>query len=189
MNNKIKSRISFGKMYLIILIILIIPYNIILGESYLVSGHVYNNLTRKSIQGANVIVENIGTYTDEFGSFKFIVTEPGPINIVMIGYKSQIVEFSQDNLTIYLEPEAIESDPIEVTANRVISGVTPVASSNLTINEISEHYSVEDVPMILSTEPGIHAYSESGNGTGYSYLSIRGFDQYDNLYADANILQ
>ena len=31
--------------------------------------------------------------------------------------------------------------------------------------------------MVLSTEPGVWAYSESGNGTGYSYLSIRGFDQ------------
>jgi iron complex outermembrane receptor protein len=26
-------------------------------------------------------------------------------------------------------------------------------------------------------DPGIYAYSESGNGTGYSYVSIRGFDQ------------
>ena len=31
--------------------------------------------------------------------------------------------------------------------------------------------------MVLSTEPGVWAYSESGNGTGYSYASIRGFDQ------------
>ncbi|MFH1852082.1 MAG: TonB-dependent receptor [Candidatus Neomarinimicrobiota bacterium] len=32
-------------------------------------------------------------------------------------------------------------------------------------------------PMILALEPGVYAYSESGNGTGYSYVSIRGFDQ------------
>ncbi len=31
--------------------------------------------------------------------------------------------------------------------------------------------------MVLRREPGIYAYSESGSGTGYSYVSIRGFDQ------------
>ena len=33
------------------------------------------------------------------------------------------------------------------------------------------------LPMVLAMEPGIYSYSESGNGTGYSYVSIRGFDQ------------
>ena len=76
-----------------------------------------------------------------------------------------------------MEKNSVNISPVEVTANRVIAGVTPVASSNLSVEEIQNHYSIEDVPMVLSTEPGVHAYSESGNGTGYSYVSIRGFDQ------------
>ena len=31
--------------------------------------------------------------------------------------------------------------------------------------------------MVLASEPGVWSYSESGNGTGYSYATIRGFDQ------------
>ena len=74
-------------------------------------------------------------------------------------------------------PTVLEGDEINVNANRAISGVTPVSFSNLTAKEIETRYTSEDVPMVLSTEPGVWAYSESGNGTGYSYLSIRGFDQ------------
>ena len=35
----------------------------------------------------------------------------------------------------------------------------------------------QDTPMLLSTLPGAYAYSDAGNGVGYSYLSIRGFPQ------------
>ncbi|HUU46584.1 MAG TPA: TonB-dependent receptor, partial [Acidobacteriota bacterium] len=35
----------------------------------------------------------------------------------------------------------------------------------------------QDVPMLLSETPGVYAYSDNGNGVGYSYLSIRGFSQ------------
>ena len=71
----------------------------------------------------------------------------------------------------------LESDAITVNAMRAIAGVTPVSFSNLTAKEIETRYTVEDIPMILASEPGVWAYSESGNGTGYSYVSIRGFDQ------------
>ncbi|SVB83600.1 uncharacterized protein METZ01_LOCUS236454, partial [marine metagenome] len=71
----------------------------------------------------------------------------------------------------------LEGDEINVSASRAVLGVTPVSFSNLSAKEIETRYSAEDAPMVLSTEPGIWSYSESGNGTGYSYLSIRGFDQ------------
>jgi iron complex outermembrane receptor protein len=35
----------------------------------------------------------------------------------------------------------------------------------------------QDTPMALATLPGVYAYSDAGNGIGYSYLSIRGFPQ------------
>ena len=35
----------------------------------------------------------------------------------------------------------------------------------------------QDTPMALATLPGAYAYSDAGNGIGYSYLSIRGFPQ------------
>ncbi|MFA4907830.1 MAG: TonB-dependent receptor, partial [archaeon] len=34
-----------------------------------------------------------------------------------------------------------------------------------------------DVPMVLNDLPGVFSYSDAGNGIGYSYLKIRGFQQ------------
>src|SRR5262249_14290092 len=35
----------------------------------------------------------------------------------------------------------------------------------------------QDTPMALATQPGAFAYSDAGNGVGYSYLTLRGFPQ------------
>src|SRR5678815_1598433 len=35
----------------------------------------------------------------------------------------------------------------------------------------------QDTPMALASLPGAYAYSDAGNGIGYSYLSLRGFPQ------------
>ncbi len=56
-------------------------------------------------------------------------------------------------------------------------GVTPLAFDKIKRKEIEENYTVQDVPEYLSTLPSTTFYSENGNGIGYNYLSIRGFDQ------------
>ncbi len=167
---------SFRK-YFRFTILNIILFSLLFGETIIIKGHVYDKVSGKPIQGANIIVGNNGTYSDEFGSFKILTDTPRDIQVVVIGYKTEKLDFTENELNIYLEREALQSAPIEVTANKIITGITPVAYSNLNVEEINNQYVVEDVPMILSTEAGIHAYSESGNGTGYSYVSIRGFDQ------------
>jgi iron complex outermembrane recepter protein len=35
----------------------------------------------------------------------------------------------------------------------------------------------QDTPMALASQPGAYAYSDAGNGVGYSYLTLRGFPQ------------
>src|SRR5262249_40379632 len=54
---------------------------------------------------------------------------------------------------------------------------TPVARSTLTRTEIRRVNWGQDTPMALATLPGAYAYSDAGNGIGYSYLSLRGFPQ------------
>jgi len=54
---------------------------------------------------------------------------------------------------------------------------TPVARSVLARAEIQRVNWGQDTPMALATLPGAYAYSDAGNGIGYSYLSIRGFPQ------------
>jgi iron complex outermembrane receptor protein len=53
----------------------------------------------------------------------------------------------------------------------------PLARAKLTRAEIREKNWGQDTPMALATLPGAYAYSDAGNGIGYSYLSIRGFPQ------------
>jgi len=54
---------------------------------------------------------------------------------------------------------------------------TPVARSTLGRADLLQRNWGQDTPMALATLPGAYAYSDAGNGIGYSYLSIRGFPQ------------
>ena len=146
-------------------------------QSFRITGYVYDAETGLPLNLANVVVGEIGTTTDNLGQFKLVTTKPSKIEVHLIGYEAQILDFSTEPIIVYLNSKLLSGNPIEVSINRIIPGVTPVAHSNLTAAEIKNQYFVEDVPMVLSTEPGIYSYSESGNGTGYSYVSIRGFDQ------------
>lgn len=66
--------------------------------------------------------------------------------------------------------------PVEVNTARA-GDRTPVASARLDRRELRQVNWGQDTPMALATLPGVYAYSDAGNGIGYSYLSIRGFPQ------------
>lgn len=67
--------------------------------------------------------------------------------------------------------------PIIVTATQAKERETPVTFSTLTSKELRDRYSLFDVPVYLSELPSITTYSENGNGVGYNYINLRGFDQ------------
>jgi outer membrane receptor for ferrienterochelin and colicin len=67
--------------------------------------------------------------------------------------------------------------PVIITATQARERETPATFSNLTPREIRERYSFQDVPVLLSELPSITTYSENGNGIGYNYINLRGFDQ------------
>jgi iron complex outermembrane receptor protein len=67
--------------------------------------------------------------------------------------------------------------PIIVTATQAKERQSPVTFSNLTARDLRERYSVQDIPVLLSELPSITTYSENGNGIGYNYINLRGFDQ------------
>ena len=129
------------------------------------------------IEGVNISCESAGTTTDSMGKFVFDVESRQPIHFHHIAYKTVIITPETSDVVVILKSIILEGEEVFVSAMRAVEGVTPVAFSNLTQEEISSRYTVEDVPMILASEPGVFAFSESGNGTGYSYVSIRGFDQ------------
>ncbi|MBI4547258.1 MAG: TonB-dependent receptor [Ignavibacteriae bacterium] len=75
-----------------------------------------------------------------------------------------------DTTTYYLSP-------VIITATQATERESPVTFSNLTQQELSERYSTQDIPVLLSELPSITYYSENGNGIGYNYINLRGFDQ------------
>ncbi len=65
---------------------------------------------------------------------------------------------------------------IEISTARVYDRA-PVAVTRLSRGELQRRNTGQDTPMLLAGLPGVYAYSDAGNGIGYSYLSIRGFPQ------------
>ncbi|MFI5370655.1 MAG: TonB-dependent receptor domain-containing protein [Candidatus Eisenbacteria bacterium] len=53
----------------------------------------------------------------------------------------------------------------------------PIARTLLDRKEVQRRDTGLDTPMHFADLPGVYAYSDAGNGVGYSYLAIRGFPQ------------
>ncbi len=72
-------------------------------------------------------------------------------------------------------PVFIHED-IVVTASRYDDEVH-LSHTNMPTSEIRRRQTAADIPMLLQDIPGVYSYSDAGNGIGYTYLRIRGFDQ------------
>ncbi len=145
----------------------------------LITGRVIDGKTGLPLVKVNITSEDsLGTSTDDQGWFHLQVpSQKTELHFTHIGYEESAYPAQLLPPVIHLQPREIVLPEMSISTTRVVPGVTPVSYSTLTADEIHSRYTVEDVPMLLSGEPGIYAYSESGNGTGYSYVSIRGFDQ------------
>ena len=124
------------------------------------------------------------TLTDKDGEFRFPPVAPGPyeIEIRRLGYAIARIAVnahpdSTAGIAVKLDPRALPGPEIEVTTARAAEGETPVAFTELDRKEIRDKYWAQDVPMLLAETPGTYAYSDAGNGIGYSYVKIRGFSQ------------
>ena len=53
----------------------------------------------------------------------------------------------------------------------------PLARTTLGREDLARLNWGQDTPMALASLPGAYAYSDAGNGIGYSYLTVRGFPQ------------
>ncbi len=69
------------------------------------------------------------------------------------------------------------TETIEVNALLGVERLTPVTFQNVTRDDIEKKYWSQDLPMFLNGSTSLNAYSESGASIGYSYFSLRGFDQ------------
>jgi hypothetical protein len=98
-----------------------------------------------------------------------------------MGYVSRRIllsEFAVTALTdsvIRLHPHVVPIEGISVTSILAREGRSPSAFTTLSKKDIEREYYGQDLPMLLMQTPGAYAYSDAGNGIGYSYLKIRGF--------------
>ncbi|MFA3781852.1 TonB-dependent receptor [Melioribacteraceae bacterium 4301-Me] len=150
-----------------------------------IKGRVLKASDQSPLPFANIIVEgkNIGTSSDSSGYFtlSYQLNLSDKIKISYLGYEPKIFSVSEftPNVVknIYLNSKLIPSQTILVEASIGEEGKTPITFSKVNRAEIQADYIVQDIPQILSSLPSTTFYSENGNGIGYNYLSIRGFDQ------------
>ncbi len=155
------------------------------AAAYRLAGRVYDKNTGDPLVGANVIIEDLklGLPTDEGGRFAFPAV-PGGTHVLSVSYvgykvakKSFVLRGDMGDLDFPLESTIIPGEKIVVTATRARSRYSPATFSNLSSDELKERYTTQDIPVLLSELPSSSFYSESGNGIGYNYLTLRGFDQ------------
>jgi len=148
------------------------------------TGTIIDSQTGEPVPG--VMIKLIGydnavlSGTDGQFALSNLPVQEGEIVITQLGYEIEKLYFSADSrqpLQIKLIPKILKGQDIIVTATRAQKGETPAAFSNYSRGDIEQNYWAQDTPILLSSMPNIFAYSDAGNGVGYSYLKIRGFDQ------------
>lgn len=138
-----------------------------------------------TVQYATVKIENNRyiSSADKNGEFEITgtFTRNDYLLITHVQYEALRVKVAdlklneRNRFTLKLQP--FVSQTVFVQGNIGKEGETPTAFSKVDKAKIKESYSVQDIPEFLSSVPSVNFYSESGNGIGYNYLSIRGFDQ------------
>jgi iron complex outermembrane recepter protein len=158
---------------------------LLLAQSPHISGTVLDVRSGLPLSGATVLVRDthLGSITDQEGRFYLDIGRlvEATLEIRLLGYVSQTfiltAETRARELSFRLQPTVVPLQNMLVTASRIREQPFSASYSHLPQRTIQERYTVQDIPVLLSELPSTTYYSEAGNGIGYTYLNIRGFDQ------------
>ncbi|MFH1197037.1 MAG: TonB-dependent receptor [bacterium] len=158
---------------------------IIIPQQRIIRGRVLNASDNSPLHLSTISIEGkrIAVPTDQNGEFSIQgeIKAEDTLRASYVGFKTKSIPVAEimDDLfvVIQLEKTILQSQTVFVRGSVGESGKTPITFSKINKDEIEKNYTVQDIPEYLSYLPGITFYSEAGNGTGYNYLSIRGFDQ------------
>ena len=155
-------------------------------EPAVLVGRVIEADTGQPLVGANVYQRDgtAGTVSVTGGYFTISDLPAAGFTLVVtyVGFEPAIVPVSAallaagEEMSIALQPTIYAGEEIVVTASRYGSDVH-LTHTNLTRQEIEKRQTDADIPLLLEDIPGLYARSDPGNGLGYTYLNIRGFDQ------------
>ncbi len=156
----------------------------IFPQDLTIKGKVIDSETLQPLPSANIIIEgtDIGISTEDDGTFILSgeIHDDAILKVSYVGYSPKEISLKDKdllNMIIELLPRIIPSQTVFVEGSIAKKGYTPVTFDKISRKEIEENYTVQDIPKYLSSLPSTTFYSENGNGIGYNYLSIRGFDQ------------
>ena len=145
-----------------------------------VKGRLVDADSGEPLVGAQVRImgEQTGVVTNAEGEFTLKnPRQRRQIAAAYLGFKPQnfAVPKSGDMGTLELEPEDVMLEGVTVQGTMAFDRQTPVALSNITIDEIEEKLGGQEFPEIMKTTPGVHA-NKQGGGWGDSEIFMRGFD-------------
>ncbi len=179
----------------IFIILFLFSFLSLFAQQITIRGKVVDSETSLPLSNANIYLSagnGTGTVSDRNGEFSFSanIKQNDFLTISYVGYEK--IKISIENLsdfpsvtasdgkliyTFYLNRKIIPSQTVLIEASIGKKGITPLAFDKIKRDEIEKEYTTYDIPKYLSDLPSTTFYSEGGNGIGYNYLSIRGFDQ------------
>jgi len=153
------------------------------AQNFTLSGRVFDE-NQQPLALANVSIKKtfLGTMTNADGKFEIKHLSSGPyeLEINYLGYEVQtkVVQLSQSTTVDFtLKPLALRTEEVVVSATRA-NNQTPVAQTTINRDQIKKLNSGGDVPFQLELTPSFVATSETGIGSGYTGLRIRGTESY-----------
>ncbi|MBP6385418.1 MAG: TonB-dependent receptor [Pseudarcicella sp.] len=156
------------------ILLLVLVSNFALAQTQVFKGHVYDQITKEPIQGAQIkLISNPqkGTVSQSDGAFELKVNaENEMISVSFLGYKNTEVLMKND-LNVSLFPSSEEIETVVVTANRTASlrREIPMAISKLSPRMIDETKAISAFEIINKT-PGVLM---SSLGNEQHFMSIR----------------
>jgi iron complex outermembrane receptor protein len=85
------------------------------------------------------------------------------------------VRGSADSTADSTRTRAQRLESVRVTAIR--GHDAPISQKTISRGDLMRQYTGQEMPILLQDAPGITAYAESGSGSNYSYMRMRGIDQ------------
>lgn len=131
------------------------------------------------LPGASVItnITGFGAITNAEGEFTLSYTDDVRwVTFSSVGYEPRQYRIAEVPLRVVLEYRYYRTGDVVVRGDRAGEGISPIAFTNFSQDEIERDYSVGEFPLLLQTTPNLYTYTDGGAALGYSYVRIRGFD-------------
>jgi iron complex outermembrane receptor protein len=149
----------------------------------ILQGTVRDSATREPLKSASLQLDKFGaTISDEAGSFQIRVPKIGSYTLIIseVGYKTQAFPLSLNQGVNQVQCSLTKLDlflqAIEVKGVRA-SDKAPFSATNLNKDDLEKDNVGQDIPYLLDQTPSTVINSNSGNGVGYTGITIRGVDQ------------